>query len=371
MKVLFIGHYREGGGWAKASIDFIQALDSIGIDIVCRNVSLTNKYVDIPQRVMELENKSLDNVDYCIQHVLPHHLVSTAKFKKNIAYFEYETNNMKQNEWTNNLHLVDEVWVANKTLHKVVSEAGIKNCKIVPHCFDISTYSKEYEKINLQDMKDKFIFYYIGDYNSRKNIDSIIRCFHSEFCNDEKVALLVKINKFGTTKEQLRKIYTDNSTHIKQIIRTKPSLERCCSEIVITEDLTSDQINSIHQRCDCFITISHGEAWSIPAFDAMAFGNTPICSNEGGPKDFIDASDVNTGSLIDGIYNVCNCPDAAFPHIFTGREEWFEPSESETKKQMRYYYENRGNINRAAGLERAKQFSYENIANKIKDYLSE
>ena len=89
------------------------------------------------------------------------------------------------------------------------------------------------------------------------------------------------------------------------------------------------------------------------------------------PKDFIDASDVNTGSLIDGIYNVCNCPDAAFPHIFTGREEWFEPSESETKKQMRYYYENRGNINRAAGLERAKQFSYENIANKIKDYLSE
>ena len=107
MKVLFIGHYREGGGWAKASIDFIQALDSIGIDIVCRNVSLTNKYVDIPQRVIELENKSLDNVDYCIQHVLPHHLVSTVKFKKNIAYFEYETNNMKQNEWTNNLHLVD------------------------------------------------------------------------------------------------------------------------------------------------------------------------------------------------------------------------------------------------------------------------
>ena len=117
MKVLFIGHYREGGGWAKASIDFIQALDSIGIDIVCRNVSLTNKYVDIPQRVIELENKSLDNVDYFIQHELPHHLVSTTKFKKNIAYFEYETNNMK-NEWTNNLRLVDEVWVANKTLHR-------------------------------------------------------------------------------------------------------------------------------------------------------------------------------------------------------------------------------------------------------------
>ncbi len=371
MKVLFIGHYREGGGWAKASVDFIQALDSIGIDVVCRNISLTNKYVDIPQKITELESKSLKDVDYCIQHVLPHHLVSTTKFKKNIAYFEYETNNMKQNEWTNNLKLVDEVWVANKSLKDVVINAGIKNCKVVPHCFNLEDYSKEYEQLNLPELKDKFIFYYIGDYNSRKNIESIIRSFHSEFCNQEKVALLVKINKFNTTTEQLRKAYTENSNHIKQSMRIKSDLKNYCSEVVITENLTPDRINALHKSCHCFITISHGEAWSIPAFDAMAFGNTPICSNEGGPKDFIDESDPDTGSLVDGVYSVCNCPDSAFAHIFTGREEWFEPSESEAKKKMRYYYENRDSINRKAGIERAKQFSYEKVANKIKDYLSE
>lgn len=371
MKVLFIGHYREGGGWAKASIDFIQALDSIGIDVVCRNVSLTNKYVDIPQRVIELENKSLDNVDYCIQHVLPHHLVSTTKFKKNVAYFEYETNSMKDNDWTNYLKLVDEVWVANQSLCNVVKEAGVQNVKILPHCFNIDTYKKEYKKLQMQDLKGKFIFYYIGDYNTRKNIDSIIRCFHSEFRNQEEVALLVKTNKFKVDPDSLRQIYIEKSENIKQSMRLYTDRTKFCKEVVVTEDILEDQIYSLHKTCDCFITISHGEAWSIPAFDAMAFGNTPICSNEGGPKDFINASDINTGSLIDGVYNVCNCPDAAFPHIFTGREEWFCPSESQTKKAMRHYYENRDSIDRSAGLKQAEKFSYEKIGTKIKEHLGE
>jgi glycosyltransferase involved in cell wall biosynthesis len=371
MKVLYIGHYREGGGWAKASIDYIQALHSVGVDVVCRNVSLTDKYVDVPSSIIAMENKSLEGVDYCIQHVLPHHLISTSKFKKNIAYFVYETNSMKDNDWTNYLKLVDEVWVANQSLCNVVKEAGVQNVKILPHCFNTDTYKKEYKKLQMQDMEGKFIFYYIGDYNTRKNIDSIIRCFHSEFRNQEEVALLVKINKFKVPPDTLRQVYIEKSEVIKESMRLYTDRTKFCKEVVVTEDILEDQIYSLHKTCDCFITISHGEAWSIPAFDAMAFGNTPICSNEGGPKDFIDASDTNTGSLIDGVYNVCNCPDAAFPHIFTGREEWFCPSESQTKKAMRYYYENRDNIDRSAGLKQAEKFSYEKIGTKIKEYLGE
>ena len=41
MKVLYIGHYKEFGGWSQAAIDNILALDKIGVDVVCRNVTLT------------------------------------------------------------------------------------------------------------------------------------------------------------------------------------------------------------------------------------------------------------------------------------------------------------------------------------------
>ena len=40
MKVLYLGHYREKSGWATAAINNILALDSVGIDVVYRDISL-------------------------------------------------------------------------------------------------------------------------------------------------------------------------------------------------------------------------------------------------------------------------------------------------------------------------------------------
>lgn len=371
MKILYISHYREGGGWSQASINYMQALSSIGIDVVCRNVSLTNKYIDVPVAIEEMEQKSLDGVDYCIQHVLPHHLVSTDKFKKNVAYCVFESVNLSRNQWIPYLKNMDEVWVPCEDNKTELEKHNIK-VSVVPHTFDIEKYeNRECKKLTIPDVEGKFKFYYIGDFNSRKNLAGLIRAFHSEFVNQEPVALIVKINKFGVSPQDLNKMYVNFSNEIKKSMRMYKSIHNFCSEVVITKHIEEEDITTLHKNCDCFVTISHGEAWSIPSFEAMAFGNTPICSNEGGPKDFIDKDDKNTGSLINGVYNVCNCSDPAFEHIFTGREEWFEPSESETKRQMRYFYENRDKINRASGLERAKQYSYTNIANKIKEYLSE
>ena len=31
MKVLYIAHYKEGTGWSQAAIDYILAMDSVGI----------------------------------------------------------------------------------------------------------------------------------------------------------------------------------------------------------------------------------------------------------------------------------------------------------------------------------------------------
>jgi hypothetical protein len=72
---------------------------------------------------------------------------------------------------------------------------------------------------------------------------------------------------------------------------------------------------------------------------------------------------------VDGQLGVCDCNDAAFPDIFTGREEWFIPDESKFKKEMRYYYENRESIDRDEGLQQGEKFSYEKVGNQIKEHL--
>jgi glycosyltransferase involved in cell wall biosynthesis len=374
MKVLYIGHYKEGSGWSEAAINYILSATKSNIDIVCRNIKLNNNPpAKIDPIISELENKDLNNIDYCIQHVLPHHLVSTNKFKKNIAYFAGESNTLKYNIWIDYLNKMDFIWVPNSTLKTNLISDGLSEnrVRVIPHAFDLSKYQYKNSNINFGPNNYKFKFYYIGEWNDRKNLESIIRCFHSEFANYEPVSLVLKVKKPGINSNDVSKHIENMCSQIKSEMRIYPNINDYHSEIIISDNMTNDQIHALHNACDCFIGPSHGEGWSIPAFEAMCYGKTPICSNEGGTKEFIDQNNKDTGYLIDGTYSICNHSDSAFPHIFTGKEEWFQPSESEVKKAMRYYYENRNNIDRLAGIKNAERFSYENIGKVIKDNLND
>lgn len=370
MKVLYIGHYKEGTGWSQAAIDLIMSMHLAGIDVVCRNIKLTDYQPTLNPILLRLENKPLEDIDVCIQHVLPHHMVSTKKFKKNIAYFVGETNSILFTNWHVILKQMDEVWVPNKTLQAGLIKDGINTVKVIPHAFNLYRYGREHNKLNFQSNNNKFKFYYIGDLNDRKNIESIIRSFHAEFAPHEQVALVLKLKKFGSNENDLAKYVSNLCASIKKDLRLYKDVSDYHKEILITSEFNDSQIDSLHSSCDCFISPTHGEGWSIPAFDAMCFGKTPICSNEGGPKEFIDSNDKGTGYLVDGVYGVCNHSDPAFPELFTGREEWFIPSESEIKKAMRFYFENR-DIDKSSGLKKAEQFSHESVGNLIKESLDD
>ena len=154
-------------------------------------------------------------------------------------------------------------------------------------------------------------------------------------------------------------------------------LARYRKDVIIPNEVDNDALCSIHQQLDCFLCPSHGEAWSIPSFDAMAFGSTPICSNFGGPPQFISEDD-RTGFCADGVFTTCKCSDAAFPDIFTGREYWFTPCEMQVRKQMRKYFEayndnpiKYGVEAKAAGLAQAEKFSYEAVGQLMKEILND
>ena len=100
MKVLYIGHYREGSGWGQAAIDNIRALKKVGVDVVCRNVALT-KMLDIPKDIEECERKECHDATHCIQHVLPHLFVGSDRYIKNIGYFVSETAGTRNINWNN------------------------------------------------------------------------------------------------------------------------------------------------------------------------------------------------------------------------------------------------------------------------------
>jgi glycosyltransferase involved in cell wall biosynthesis len=185
----------------------------------------------------------------------------------------------------------------------------------------------------------------------------------------------LKVKKFGVSPQETSEIVSQMCTEVKQQLRMYPQVSDYHTEIIIPDHMDDNLINSLHYYADCLVSPSHGEGWSIPAFDAMCFGNTPICSNFGGPSDFIGDESTNkkglsgVGALVDGVMSICDSADAAFPELFTGREEWFEPCEKQVKHYMRYYYENNTIQAKADGLKRGKEFSYQAVGQMIKDFL--
>ncbi len=368
MKVLYLGHYKEFGGWGRAAIDQILALDSVGVEVVCRPVALSSSVNEnIPQRIMELEEKSINNITHCIQHLLPHKIVET-KGLKNIAYFVDETIHYKQNFWHTYLNTCDQVLVPNHDMKNNLTDILDTKVDYIPHTFNVEEIVKH--KTSTKPLSSIFKFYLTAELSDRKNILSVIKAYFSEFDKTDNTTLFLKINKFGFTANQLTEVLGNNIIPhlLKKMKLSKP--ESSLPNITpITDRITDEQVYELHNICDCFVMPSHGEAWCIPAFEAMMFGNTPICSNDGGPKDFIDKDNKNTGSLISGTRTIPESGDSAFNFIHTGDESWFQPNEIEMKKQMRFYYENSQSIDRNEGLERAKQFDYKIIGQKLKETI--
>lgn len=369
-----MAHYKEFGGWSNAAKDLILALDSIGIDVVCRNIKLTGANNEVPDRILELEQKDLLNVTHCIQHLLPHHLIGSNNFKKNIAYFVDETIHFRKNIWHMHLNLVDEVMVPNNQMKENLSNLIKPKVSYVPHAVDIdklktSIETESHNPFSSSQLQNAYKFYTITEWSNRKNIESIIKAYLSEFTKQDNTVLILKVNKFGLQPRQVQEIVQNHINEIVKIMRIYKNDKDIPRIICIPDKLTDEDIVNIHKACDCFVLPSHGEAWSIPSFISMAYGNTPICSNEGGPKEFIDANNVNTGSLISGTLEIPKSTDQAFDFIYTGKEAWFKPNEIELKSKMRFYYENQIKNNQD-GIMQASKFDYTIVGNMIKGILN-
>src|SRR5690606_10736656 len=324
MKLLYLGHFRENSGWSKAALDLALACDSVGIDIVCRSIKINNVKPDLPEKFLELESKSLDGVTHCIQHVLPHYMSYSSKVKC-ISYYVAETSSQKYSSWYTKLRQMDEIWVPNSTLSKNLEKDSIKN-KVIPHAVDIT----KFETNKILNLGSGFKFYSIIDFNKRKNLIALLRAFHTEFHRYEPVQLILKVPQWAEKEvhqmcEQVRaglKLYQQNYYR---------------PEIILSNEMTEEEIGALHNSCDCYIATAYNEGWGQPILDAMGFSNTVISNDIDGPRDYIQHG-VN-GFLVKNQETTCINYNETFPDIYTGYEKWYEINIPDLMRQMRRSYE--------------------------------
>jgi len=362
MKVLYISHHRQRSGSGEAARNYMRALRSVGVEVAARPILLQGDLNEIPEDIRRMEETSTEDCDVCIQHVLPHYLDYNGNFKKNIAVLITETVGWEHSGWNQFINTMDEVWVPNTDAKY---HSNIKPpIKIIPHASNPDRYQGVKPAV-IPELQGGYTFYYVGEHSRRKRISAFIEAFHLEFGSNEPVNILLKVYKPNKPSHETFKEVVDLCNQIKTGLKLYPDVSRYHSELIMANYMTDQDLLALHKACDCFVLTSYGEAWSYPAFDAMALGKQVIAPMCGGPLEFLD--DKNNAYLVEGEYVPCIGSSETFNFLNTGREKWYSVHIDNLRIEMRQAYDNRGV---KSDFPKYLLYSYENIGKRMVEAIN-
>jgi glycosyltransferase involved in cell wall biosynthesis len=348
MNILFLGQYRgpDNDGWSIASRRYLGALLMTGNNVAARPIYMAAGGGKISKRIEEAESNVLDKIDILIQNVLPDFIERHDCY--NIGVFFTETRNIKKTGWVQKINLLDEVWVNSKMEKDSLISSGVNvKISIVPIPYKVPV--KEPEPFNLPEIENKFVFYFVGENNERKNILALVQAFHREFSPEEDVSLLIKTNETPLTEE---------INEWRQAARLR---KEYIPEVIIRNRLSEEDIHSMHKSCHCFVCPSRGEAFCIPIMDALYFNNPVICTDNIFPVSIFDPNIIPVNSMEVPVY----CKNPPMPHIYTANETWQEIDILDLQQAMRFEYKERHIWESRQFI--LDNFSYQSVANKMKE----
>ena len=203
------------------------------------------------------------------------------------AYTTWETDTLPAESVTL-LNRYDRVLVPSRFNASVFEASGVTSpLRVVPHIVRPPRLPLEPSTAN-----GKFIFYLIATWTTRKAILDVVSAYVTAFTAADDVLLAIH-----TTPEDLiasaRAGRTDQAAGLRYpaswitLANALAGHRRAPPIKLSTRRLTRDQVETLHARGDCFVSLSRGEGWGLGAFDAAAFGHPVIVTGWGGTLEFL------------------------------------------------------------------------------------
>lgn len=373
MNILFVGPYRQNDGWGLATQSYIKALGTKHNNLTTRPIFFTSapSEYEPDEQILAYENAYFDQYDVVIQKVLPHNLFVNKTYAKNIGLFVLETNNIGQSTCINNINQMDEVWVPSNTEKLCLQKSGVtKPIKVISQPLDTDFIkNNQTHKLTLHPAIDKtFKFYFIGEYNERKNVLDLVTAFHLAFDITQPVSLIIKSSISGMSPAESHRIIEKDIDNLKRKLNISTKYKK---ELIITERLSDKDIVGLHNTADCFVMPSMGEAFCRPAAEALVLGKTPIVTNNTGMIDYINNEN---GWLIKShktpvILN--NRPLTTDFDLYNANEYWYKVDMYNLIEHMRSVYtmhkseKQKLADKRELGKRLIDQFSYNSIGERL------
>lgn len=368
MKVLIVGNYKELSGWSTQLKNHILALDSAGVDVVPRNITITQSVdPNVSQRILELEQNSCKNPDIVVLNTLPA-FYERQGGAKHYGYYVAETSSFKPAGWQHKINLMDRALVPNYFCKQSSLASNVKiPIDIVPQAIDTKKFDIAYPTHAIREANpNDFIFYTIGELTRRKNVEAVLRAFHTEFSPNEPVQLFVKTTPAGLG-DNPQQLINELVNKVKVGLKLYSDIGRYKREFIVPSYASDEEINSIHQSCNCYVTASHGEAFNIPLAEAMVAGSIVVAPNHSG-MEYITEKNAFVAKSYE---STCFGAVDTISDLYTGHEWWYDVDVNSLRKCMRDAFEKRDLSRRKVEVARKdmQKFSYENIGKIYKEIL--
>jgi glycosyltransferase involved in cell wall biosynthesis len=217
-------------------------------------------------------------------------------------------------------------------------------------------------KVSLPELKHDINFLCVAQMGPRKNLGNTIQWFLQEFHNDD-VGLVIKTNRSRNCL--MDRILSHNT--LRGMVEQYP--DKKCSIYLLHGDMSDEEIHSLykHEKISAFLTLTHGEGFGLPIFEALYSDLPVIAPGWSGQVDFL-YDDNNKEQFYSVSYDIRHVQkEAHWEKVILEDSMWCWPREQSAKEQMRQCYNdilnNEGHVKNVKKYSRRtrKIFSKENI----------
>ena len=193
---------------------------------------------------------------------------------------------------------------------------------------------RKWEPVKLDiDLSTKFNFLAMAQWGPRKNLINTVKWFVEE-CYDQDVGLVLKtsIRKNNVSDAM------ETEKRIKQVLSEYQ--DRKCKVYLIHGDMSEQEIAGLytHPKIKSLVTLTHGEGFGLPIFEAVCHGLPVIAPEWGGQCDFLYAPYRNKLKAMFSKVNYTIAPIQEFAHwegVLHPQSNWCYPEPASFKRQLR------------------------------------
>lgn len=337
LSLTYYGHVFDSSGYGNAARAYIHALHAVGIEL---------SVVDLSQHARQVSDELVEALvgrrirpDFHLFHGIPHVWAYQGfRVPNAIAMTVWETDTMPS-QWRNVLNHALETWLPCE-FNLEAFRGHVGNLAKLPH--PVIPRNGHHPLPDpaefLRVAPDEFVVYSIFEWQDRKCPTEQLKAYLKAFTAADRGVLILKCNPDAARMA---------AAALADARRQAPSGAR----VEIRCEAWSDtEIEGLHARGDCYLSLHRGEGWCYPLFDAACKGIPVVATAYSGPLEYLDPAH---HQLVP--YRLTSVQQ---PYMYYHpRMHWADPDVEEAARCLRWVAEHREEAKRraveaAAGLNR-------------------